>query len=268
MLIDTHVHLHDPRYSHDLEQVLTRAAEAGVTAAILPGTTVEESVEAVRLAEVHAKSPCALYAAVGVQPTNAHLLAAGALETLRDLAASPRVVAIGEIGLDYYWPGVKNREWECAEPAVQREAFEQQLALASELDLPVIIHDRDAHLDTLNTLRAWTQVQPTARGTLHAYAGGLTHLAAVLELGFYIGIDGPVTFPSATELHDVARQVPLDRLLLETDGPYLTPAPHRGTRNEPAYLLHIVTQIAELRGLSRDKVAKATTMNADILFGF
>jgi TatD DNase family protein len=268
MIVDTHVHLQDPRYQDDLSRVLARAAEAGVTKAIVPGTTVEDSLEAVRLAEAHAQSPCALYATVGVQPTNAHLLTASALATLRELAGSPRVVAIGEIGLDYYWPRIENRGWHCADPAEQREAFDRQLALAAELDLPVVIHDREAHDDTLNALRAWTEVHPSARGTLHAYAGGVQHLAAVLELGFCIGMDGPVTFRTASELHAVARQVPLERLLLETDGPYLTPVPHRGQRNEPAYLVHVVAQIADLRALSLDEVAQATTTNAARLFGF
>jgi TatD DNase family protein len=267
MLVDTHVHLQDPRYSDDFEHVLARAAEAGVTKAIIPGTTVEDSAAAVQLAERYAESPCALYAAVGVQPTHAHLLTAEALSTLRELARSPRVVAIGEIGLDYYWPAIKNRGWHCADPVEQRDALNQQLALASELDLPVVIHDRDAHSDTLDALRAWTAAHATARGTLHAYAGGLTHLAAVVELGFYIGMDGPVTFRTATELHAVARQVPLDRLLLETDGPYLTPVPHRGTRNEPAYLRHIAARTAELRELSLDQLVAATTINAGLLFG-
>jgi TatD DNase family protein len=267
MIVDTHVHLQDPRYSDDLDQVLARAAAAGVTKAIIPGTTVEDSIEAVQLAEAHTGSPCELYAAVGIQPTNAHMLTARALGALRELARSPRVVAIGEIGLDYYWPKITNRGWHCADPAVQRAALEQQLLLASELDLPVVIHDRDAHIDTLNALRVWRETYSTARGTLHAYAGGLAHLTAVLELGFHIGMDGPVTFRSATELHVVTRQVPLDRLLLETDGPYLTPIPHRGTRNEPAYLHHIAVHIAELRGLSLDEVSTATTVNAHRLFG-
>jgi TatD DNase family protein len=268
MIVDTHVHLQDPRYSHDLDEVLARAAAAGVTKAILPGTTVEDSIEAVGLAEAHARSPCALYAAIGVQPTNTHLLTATALATLRELARSPVVVAIGEIGLDYYWPQVKDRGWQCAEPEVQRDAFNRQLALAAEFDLPVIIHDREAHSDTLGALRAWKAAHPTARGSLHAYAGGLAHLAEVLELGFHIGMDGPVTFPKATTLHAVAREVPLDRLLLETDGPYLTPVPHRGKRNEPAYLVHVAARIAELRDVSPDRISEATSMNAGTLFGF
>ena len=268
MIVDTHVHLQDPRYSRDLDEVLARAAAAGVTKAIVPGTTVADSIEAVGLAEEHALSDCALYAAIGVQPTNAHLLNATALDTLRELARSPVVVAIGEIGLDYYWPKVKDRGWQCADPQVQRDAFNEQLALAAEFDLPVIIHDREAHSDTLAALRAWREHHATARGTLHAYAGGPAHLAEVLDLGFYIGMDGPVTFPKTAELHAVAREVPLDRLLLETDGPYLTPVPHRGQRNEPAYLVHVAARIAELRDVPPDRVSTATSINAGILFGF
>ncbi len=266
MIIDTHVHLYNPRYEDDLDAVLARAGQAGVRAAMAPGTDLASSRAAIALAERYAEAPCELFAAVGVHPTDAEKLTAEALDELRTLARHPRVVAIGEIGLDYHWPQVEDRGWPCAAPDQQRAAFEAQLALASDVGLPVIIHDRDAHDDTLAILRAWVAGNESNTGVLHFYVGGVDRLPQVLDLGFYIGVDGPVTFKNATEIHAVAREAPLDRLLLETDGPYLTPQPHRGQRNEPAYLTHVAERIAALRGVTPDAVAKATTANAIRLF--
>ncbi len=265
-MIDTHVHLQHKRYAQDLEAVLERAARAGVTAAIIPGTTVEDSRAAIELAERHAGTPCAFYAAVGIHPTGADELTPSALAQLRELAQHPRVVAIGEIGLDYYWPRQPDRRWPCADPATQRMAFKRQLDLAAECGLPVIVHDRDAHADTLRLLEAWGRGDAGRGGTLHAYAAGPDLLEAALDLGFYVGMDGPVTFKSASDLHQVARQVPLDRLLLETDGPYLTPHARRGQRNEPAYLQYVAQRIAELRGTSPKALSAATDANARRLF--
>ncbi|HQE92861.1 MAG TPA: TatD family hydrolase [Anaerolineae bacterium] len=266
MLIDTHAHLQHARYANDLEATLTRAAAGGVTAVIVPGSTLEDSRAAVALAERYRDTPCALYAAVGIHPTNAASLTASTLAELRELAGHPRVVAIGEIGLDDYWPHILDRGWPCAEPPQQRAALEAQLTLAAEWSLPVILHDRDAHADILDILRTWMDGHPERRGTLHAYAGGPTLLAEALALNLVIGMDGPVTFEKATELHEVARQVPLDRLLLETDAPYLTPHPYRGQRNEPAYLPYIAGRIAGLRGMAVETLAAATTGNAQRLF--
>jgi len=232
----------------------------------VPGSTLEDSRAAVALAERYANTPCALYAAVGIHPTDADDLTAGGLTELRDLAAHSRVVAIGEIGLDYYWPNIPNRDWPCAEPAQQCAALEAQLALAAELSLPVILHDRDAHADMLDILRAWMRDHPERTGTLHAYAAGPGLLSEALALNLYIGMDGPVTFEKATGLHEVARSVPLDRLLLETDAPYLTPHPHRGQRNEPAYLTYVADSIAALRDIPVQTLAAATTANAQRLF--
>ncbi|HQE98280.1 MAG TPA: TatD family hydrolase [Anaerolineae bacterium] len=267
MLIDTHVHLQNAAYADDLHAVLERAASAGVRAAVLPGGTLAEARAAVALAERFAAEPCALYAAVGIHPTDADTLTGDALTELRDLARHPRVVAIGEIGLDYYWPGQPHRSWPCAEPSQQRKALAQQLELAADLRLPVIIHDRDAHEDTLAMLAEWVQGEPDRTGTLHAYAAGPSRLTEALALGFYIGMDGPVTYRKATGLQEVARQTPLERLLLETDGPYLPPHPHRGERNEPAYLPLIAHRIAEARALPVETLAAASTRNACRLFG-
>ncbi|MGC9397800.1 MAG: TatD family hydrolase [Anaerolineae bacterium] len=265
-MIDTHIHLQHRAYRQDLDAVLERAAAAGVRACIVPGTDLASSRAAVELAERYAETPCALYATVGVHPTDADEVNEETLEALADLARHPRVVAIGEIGLDYYWPDQPKRDWPCANPPQQKRALRAQLALAADVGLPVCIHNRDAHNDTLALLKAWVTEGTGRTGTLHAYAGGPALLDEVLELGFYIGMDGPVTFKKARGLHAVARAVPFDRLLLETDGPYLTPAPHRGKRNEPAYLTHIAARIAALRETSSDAVAEKTTRNARRLF--
>lgn len=263
---DTHIHLHFDAYAADREAVLVRAAGAGVTTCLLPGSTLADSQAAVALAERGTASPCVLYAAVGIHPTSADELTPAALVELRALARHPGVVAIGEIGLDYYWPALPDRGWPCASPPQQRAALVAQLELAAELGLPVLIHDREAHADTLQLLRTWVAGGPGRTGTLHAYAGGPALLDEALALGFYIGMDGPVTFRKATALHEVARRVPLDRLLLETDGPYLTPEPHRGQRNEPAYLTYIARRIAELKAVPVEQVMAATVANACRLF--
>lgn len=265
-MIDTHAHLQHNRYTDDLDTTLMRATASGVTVAIVPGSTMEDSRAAVALAERYTSAPCALYAAVGIHPTSADDLTPATLAELRELAAHPRVVAIGEIGLDYYWPRIPDRGWVCAEPTQQRVALEAQLALAAELSLPVILHDRDAHADILDMLRDWVRDHPERSGTLHAYAAGPALLPEALALNLYIGMDGPVTFEKASGLHDVARQVPLDRLLLETDAPYLTPHPYRGQRNEPAHLNYVAARIAALKDISTEKLAAATTANAQRLF--
>jgi len=276
MLIDTHAHLQHARFADDLDATLARAAERGVTTAIVPGSTLEDSRAAVALAEryatPHSAGPhgagasCTLYAAVGVHPTEADSLTPTTLAELRELAQHPRVVAIGEIGLDYYWPRIPDRGWPCAAPAQQRAALEAQLTLAAELSLPVILHDREAHADILDILRAWMHDYPERCGTLHAYAGGPALLPEALALNLYIGMDGPVTFKKATGLHEVAQQVPLERILLETDAPYLTPHPYRGRRNEPAFVAYVAERIAALRTLEVEALAVATTVNAQRLF--
>jgi TatD DNase family protein len=265
-IVDTHVHLQYDRYAGDLDGVLDRAAEAGVTKVIVPGTTLEDSRRAIALTERYAQASCTVFATVGIHPTHAYNLPADTLPRLRELAHHPNVVAIGETGLDYYWPQAKNRDWPCPEPTEQRDVLRLHLDLAAELDLPVIIHDRDAHEDTLRIVRTWLQGGERRGGTLHAYAAGPQYLDEVTELGLYIGIDGPVTFKKAESLHQVARRVDLNHLLLETDGPYLTPAPHRGKRNEPAYLTYVAEHIATLRSKPVEEIYAATTRNAARLF--
>ena len=250
VLIDSHAHVDFPQFDDDRPEVIERAQEQGLVALVNIGTNLRSSRASVDLAETYDFA----YATVGIHPHDAEKATPAAVKELRDLAQREKVVAIGEIGLDYY------RDYS-PRPA-QREAFQEQLALASDLNLPVVIHSRDAHDDTLNILRDWE-----GRGVLHTYAAGMEHLDRVLGMGFFIGISGPVTYRSAGELRDVVRAAPLDRLLIETDCPYLTPEPHRGRRNEPAYVRFVAQAIAKARDESVKRIGEETTRNACRLFG-
>ncbi len=261
-LVDTHAHLDFRAFDEDREAVIVRAVEAGLVAIVNPGTDLESSRAAVALAERYPH----VYAAVGIHPTSAHLLDNGALAELRRLAAHPKVVAIGEIGLDDYWPRVPDRGWRCATPEEQRRAFRAQLDLAADLDLPVIIHDREAHDAVLALLEAWVQGGEGRRGVLHSFSGDEAMAHRAVEMGFYIGITGPVTFKKAEGLRRVVATVPMARLLVETDAPFLTPHPYRGRRNEPAHVRFVVRRIAEVRSVSPEMVASQTTHNATALF--
>jgi len=249
-LIDSHAHLHFPQFDEDRKDVIDRARAAGLVAVINVGTDLASTRAAVSLAETEKF----VYATVGVHPHHAEELTDAVLGELRQLSQHPKVVAIGEIGLDYY------RDY--TPRPIQREAFRRQLDLAAEVGLPIVVHSREAHDEVLDTLRGWE-----GTGVLHSYAGGPERLDAVMELGFRIGISGPVTFSSAEDLRKVAGRVPLDRLLVETDCPYLTPIPYRGKRNEPAYVRYVVNEIAEARGVPEAEVARATVENAKRLFG-
>lgn len=249
-LIDSHAHLDFSQFDGDREAVIARAREAGLVAILNVGTDLASSRAAVVLAEEHDF----IHAAVGVHPHSAKTVTPAVLDELRALAHHPQVVAVGEIGLDYYR--------DLSPRPVQRRAFADQLALAAELGLPVVVHSREAYDDVLAALREWK-----GAGVLHSYSAGPERLGEVLALGFSIGISGPVTFPQARRLREVAATVPMDRLLVETDCPYLTPVPHRGHRNEPAYVQHVVEAVARAREIQPEVVAQATVNNANRLFG-
>jgi TatD DNase family protein len=253
-LIDTHTHLDFPQFDGDRERVIERAATAGVEAIVNAGAGLASSQAAVALAEAHPQ----IYAAVGVHPHDAKTVTGKTLEELRVLALHPKVVAIGEIGLDFY-RDLSPRDQ-------QRQAFQQQLALASELQKPVIIHDREAHKEIMTTLRQWAKGSPEPAGVLHCFSGDLAMAQEAIELGFYISIAGPVTFRNARRLRELVRQLPLTKLLIETDCPYLTPHPHRGKRNEPAYVKLVAQEIARARETSVEEVARITSDNAQALF--
>lgn len=253
LLIDTHAHLHLDAFVGDRAAVLERAAAAGVARIVEIGYDLASSRAALDLATRHPS----IFAVIGVQPNHVHTAPRDWLAQVYALAHEQRVAAIGEIGLDYYW--------NAAPPAQQEEFFRAQLELARELDLPVVIHSRDAHADTLRILRDAARGQP---GVMHSFSGDWEYAAACLEVGFYLSFSGPLTFKKATDLHEVARRAPLDRLLIETDCPFLSPHPHRGQRNEPAYVRLVAEQLAALRGLSLNEVAAATWDNAARLFRF
>jgi TatD DNase family protein len=259
-LIDTHCHLDFDKFAQDRETVLERALERGVTTIINPGADLHSSREAVALAERYE----AVYAAVGFHPTATDGLDQQILRQLRELAQHPKVIAIGEIGLDYYWPNQPEhtRKHPCASPQTQRSAFRKQLDLAAELNLPVIIHNREADIDVMTGL----EDSRGLTGVLHAFSGDRALAEWAIDLGFYIGIAGPVTYDKAKDLKEIARRINFERLLIETDAPYLTPHPHRGKRNEPAYVRFVAQQVAQLRECSLVDIARQTTQNAQALF--
>lgn len=265
-LIDTHCHLDFDRFDQDRQTVVERAVEQGIGAIINPGVDLESSRAAVALAEAYS----AVYAAVGVHPTSTHELDESAFDELGKLARHPKVVAIGEIGLDYYWPRQSNRNWTCAAPETQRVAFERQLQLAAEMNLPVIVHDREAHADVIAVLEKaqseTVELGQSLKGVLHSFSGDLNLAQQVVDIGFYVGITGPVTFKKSYDMQQVAQHVHWHHVLIETDAPFLTPHPYRGRRNEPAYVRFVAEKIAELRGVDSTDVIKRTWENTQSLF--
>jgi TatD DNase family protein len=249
-LFDTHTHLNVAAYDDDRPAVLVRARQAGVREMLVVGYDLESSRAAVALTVEDG-----LYAAVGIQPHYAGETGPQELEQLRHLAQRPGVVALGEIGLDYY----RNR----APHPEQQALLRTQLEMARELDLPVVIHSREATEDLLAIMQ---QAGRGLRGVMHCYSGTLEQAQSFLALGMDISIAGPVTYPKAAKTWEVATGVPLDRLLIETDCPWLAPQRYRGKRNEPAYVREVAARIAELRGLSLEEVAAATVRNARNLF--
>jgi TatD DNase family protein len=261
-LVDTHAHLDDRAFAADREAVIARAMAAGVSHILTVGVDLPSSRAAVALADKHP----AIYAAVGLHPHDARKWNEATARELRALAQHRRVVAIGETGLDFY-RNLSPREAQIA-------AFKAQLALASELGLPVIVHDREAHSEVIAILREWVErvrsprsaVSSPAHGVLHAFSGDLAMAEEASKLGFFIALGGPLTFANARRPVEIARQLPLDRLLLETDCPYLTPEPFRGRRNEPAYVRYVAERLAQIRAQPVEVVAQATTQNALTLF--
>ncbi len=255
-LVDTHAHLDFAQFDADREQVLARAWAAGLVAIVNAGADLPSSRAGVELSARHER----VFAAVGVHPHDAKALTAEALAELETLARAPKVVAIGEIGLDFYR--------DLSPRPAQRAALEAQLALAARLPKPIIVHDRDAHGEVMGILREWSPTSPLAeKGVLHCFSGSLDMAEQAVELGFLISIAGPITYTNARKLPEIAAALPLDKLLIETDCPYLAPHPHRGQRNEPAYVALVAEAVARARGVPVAEVARATTANAARLFG-
>jgi len=257
MFIDSHAHIDGAEFDADREAVIERARDAGVSAILNVGTGDPNSgafQRAVELAEQHAT----VYAAVGVHPHDARLFDRSAEELITKLATqSARVIAWGEIGLDFHYDNSPRD--------VQLKVFSRQLQLARELRLPVIIHTREAETETIALLKSeW--VGSGLPGIMHCFSGSLALAQEAMVLGFSISFSGIVTFKKADELREIAKQVPFDRLLIETDCPFLSPVPFRGKRNEPAYVVEVARCLAELRDLSLEEVGRTTTDNFNRLF--
>jgi TatD DNase family protein len=250
-LIDSHAHLDDRAFARDRAALIARLFAEGI-GVITVGADPASSREAVRLAERHR----GIWATVGVHPHDAKTVTSRVLGELEDLAAAPTVVAVGEIGLDYY-RDLSPRD-------VQRSAFVEQLDLARRLGLPVVLHDRESSGDLVAILRA---AGGPLRGVVHSFLGDRELAETFLDLGLYLGVGGPLTYPKNVALREAVASIPLDRILIETDCPYLTPVPHRGRRNEPSYVRFVAEAIAELREVPVDEVAAATVENATVLFG-
>jgi TatD DNase family protein len=251
MLVDSHAHLQWASFDNDREDVIKRAREAGVEQIVNIGFDIWGSRRAVELAEKHE----GLYATVGIHPHNASQLNQEVLNELRKLSRRRKVVAIGEIGLDYY-RNLSPRE-------IQKKAFEAQLILAEELRLPVVIHDREAHAEMWEML---SKFKGKVYGIMHCFSGNQEMAERYIELNFYVSLAGPVTFPNAHRLHEIAKSVELERLLLETDSPWLAPQDVRGKRNEPAFLTFIAKKVAELKEMPLGKVVETTAKNTKKVF--
>lgn len=252
MFIDSHAHLDDSKYDDDRFEMLTRARDNGVSHIINVGYDIPSSKRSVALAEKYEF----IYAAVGIHPHDVVTEGEIGFQQLEILSSNPKVVAIGEIGLDYY-RDLSPRD-------LQKDMFRKQIRLASRLKKPIIVHDRDAHGDVMNILKE--ENASLAGGVLHCFSGSLEMAKECLNMGFYISFAGPVTFNNARKLQEVAAQIPLDRLLIETDSPYLTPEPNRGKRNESAFVINVAQRIAELKNITVEEVALATTANSKNLF--
>lgn len=252
MLIDSHAHLDMEDFERDREAILDRALDGGITHIISIGTDLSSSIKALELA----KKYDFVFATVGYHPHNATNMDQGLLRTLEKLVSEPKIVAWGEIGLDFY------RRY--SPPDRQMEAFRRQLQMAMDLDLPVIIHDRDAHREVLTILQETEKREK--RGVIHCFSGTYDMAMALIKMGFYISIPGTVTYKNVPYIQEVASGIPLERMLVETDAPFLAPVPKRGKRNEPLYVTYTAQKIAELRGTDFQEVARQTSENAKRLF--
>lgn len=271
LLTDTHCHLDLEKFDADRREVIERALAAGVTRILVPGITLKSSRAIVKLAESHPS----LFAAVGVHPNDSTTWDPQTIPALRELATNLKVVGIGEIGLDYYWNAAPRDH--------QQKVLREQLALAAELELPVSLHaretgdapDGDCARDLLQILEEWAgrlrvEKNPLAErpGVWHSFSGTRQSAEKAIALNFYIGVTGPLTYKNAQERREVIAVLPLERLLVETDAPYLAPDPKRGKRNEPAFVMFTVEKLATLHSLTPDQVAETTTSNAARLFAW
>ncbi|MGN0313013.1 MAG: TatD family hydrolase [Lachnospiraceae bacterium] len=255
MIFETHAHYEDEQYNDDRENLLREIFSAGIGKIVNVGSTMETSRKSVKLAKAYPQ----IYAAVGVHPSEIDCLTQDSFEELKTMAAQEKVVAIGEIGLDYYWEKDEKVRIQ------QQQVFRQQLELAREVKLPVIIHSRDAAADTMAILK--DEPKRENPGIIHCYSYSPEMAAEFIKLDYYIGVGGVVTFKNARVLKQVVQEIPLERIVVETDCPYMAPEPHRGQRNSSVYLPHIVDKIAEIKGVSGQEVEKITYENACRVYG-
>lgn len=246
MIFDSHAHYDDSQFNEDRALVLKEIQENGVIGVLNCGSDLRGMNMSIELAN----SYDFIYAAVGIHPEYAQVVNEELIEEMRSHAKNPKVRAIGEIGLDYYWEENPPRE-------VQKKAFRMQMQLARELKLPVVIHDREAHQDTLEIMKEFSDV----KGVVHCFSGSVEFAKECLKLGYYIGITGVVTFKNAKVIKEVAKIVPLDKLLVETDCPYMAPTPYRGKRNQSDYIQYIIEEIAQLKGITKEEVEENTIKN-------
>lgn len=251
MLFDTHAHYYDRAFDGDRDAVLSALPEAGVELVLCPGCDLPTSREAVALAERYAH----VYAAAGVHPEDALDLPQNWLEEVERLTRHPKVKAVGEIGLDYYWKEVPRD--------LQKAVFRAQLSLAERLNLPVIVHDREAHGDCLSIVQEYPQV----RGVFHCYSGSAEDARQLIKWGWHLSFTGTITFKNARKAPEVIRETPLERLMVETDAPYMAPTPYRGKRCDSRYVYRMAETIAEIKGMTVEEVTRATTENGKRLFG-
>ncbi len=255
-LTDTHCHLNFYDYDDDRVTVLSRAKDSGVKRILIPGIDLPTSQSAIELSEEYQP----LYAAVGVHPTSANKWDMRTIGYLDEMAVHPRVKAVGEIGLDYYHDRTP--------PQLQKRIFKEQLSLAQYLELPVVIHTRNLNFDDRACISDALEILSEFKvvGVLHSFSGNIAEAQRAISLGFYIGITGPITYNNAVELQKVVACVPLNHLLIETDGPFMAPVPYRGRRNEPAYVSYIAEKIGEIHNQPAEAVAEITAINAHQLF--
>lgn len=253
MIVDSHAHYDDEQFDTDRDDVLKSIRQQGVIRVVNPSSNLDSARKCIELS----KSFDFLYCAVGIHPHDAKEFSEEAVKTVRELALNKKVVAVGETGLDYHY--------NFSPPDIQKQCFSAHIQLALELKLPLIIHDREAHKDTLDIIRAEKGYE--AGGVFHCFSGSIELAKEVLDMGFYISLGGAVTFKNAKKPVEVAKYVPIDRLLVETDSPYMAPVPHRGKRNDSGYLHEIIRKISEIRNTDYDFIAETTALNADRLFG-
>jgi TatD DNase family protein len=253
MLFDTHVHLNAEQYEDDLQEVINRALEKGVQNMVVVGFDEPTIKKAIQIAETYDF----IYASVGWHPVDAVDMTDEHLAWIEELAQHPKVVALGEMGLDYHW--------DKSPKEVQKDVFRRQIRLARKVNLPIIIHNRDATEDVVTILKE-EHVEEVG-GIMHCFTGSIEVAKQCMDMNMYISFGGPVTFKNAKKPKEVATELPLDKILIETDCPYLTPHPFRGKRNEPGYVSYVAEQIAELKGITYEELAAITTANAKKLFG-